>query len=76
MSGTQIIFPGFFPMRKDSLPSNPPPEVFPLLVLGAKSDSLFGSLLLCLAFLVWGKIPNVLKPQPLRWRTIYLIGLL
>lgn len=76
MSGTQIIFPGFFPYEKGFPPKQPTPRGFPLLVLGAKSDSLFGSLLLCLAFLVWGKIPNVLKPQPLRWRTIYLIGLL
>ena len=63
-------------MRKDSLPSNLPPEVSLCWCWVLKSDSLFGSLLLCLAFLVWGKIPNVLKPQSLRWRTIYLLVLL
>lgn len=52
-------------MRKDFLPSNPLPEVFLCWCWVLKSDSLFGSLL-CLAFLVWGKILNVLKTQSLK----------
>lgn len=77
ISGTQITFSGFFPYVKRFPPKQPTPGGFPLLVLGAQVRlCLFGSLLFCLAFLVWGKIANVLKPQFLRWRTIYLISLL